>query len=298
MDSRQLGVLVAGSSLVILAACGAQPGSNANLANSSLNSSNSRVANINTNNNSAGVGSSSSTVDAKEPERYQATVTLKVEALGGQQNVALPTLGATVARNADDRRMEIMMPAGGKIVFLDKGGTNYLVLPEKKQFAELNKESLGFEVRRLLMPEQIVAQVKGAPGIQLVGDENYNGRDAVKYRYGAVANTGTKAGEVTTDSFLIVDKQTGLPLHSETTSQSQSGANVQGYNGIRIITEITDIKSDTPTDMFEVPTDLQKIDSAQVRQQVDMVFSALAAFASQMMKQTMPSNANASTPAG
>jgi hypothetical protein len=83
--------------------------------------------------------------------------------------MALPTLSATVSRNANDRRMEFTMPAGGRVVFLDKGGTNYLILPDKKQYAELTSESLGFEIRRMMMPEQIVAQAMKVPGMQLVG---------------------------------------------------------------------------------------------------------------------------------
>jgi hypothetical protein len=217
--------------------------------------------------------------------------------MGGQQNIALPTLGAMVARNAESRRMEFTMPAGGRVIFLDKAGTNYLLLPEKKQYAELNKDSLGFDVRRMLMPEQIVAQAKGVKGMELVGDDTYNGRAVTKYKYAAVANTGTQAGQVTTDTFLLVDKQTGLPLHSETTSQSQSGGSVQGYNGVRIVTEITDIKTDPSPDQFEVSPDLQKIDSAQVRQQVDLVFSAFASFLSQMMNQAQTANTNSSSPA-
>ena len=284
----------------VLNGCGAPPVTNANLSNT--NSSLSRNTNVNTNSN-AGSNSAGVSVDAREPEHYQALVTVKVQALGGQQNISLPTLGATVARDADNRRMEFTMPAGGRVVFLDKGGTNYLLLPEKKQYAELNKESLGFEVRRLLMPEQIVAQAKGVPGMQFVGDEDYNGRPATKYRYASVANTGTQAGQVETDSFLLVDKQTGLPLHSETTSQSKSGASVQGYNAVRVVTEISDIKTDPSQDLFEVPSDLKKIESDQVRQQVDMIFSAFASFLSQMMNQAQQgstmnsSNANSASPA-
>ena len=41
---------------------------------------------------------------------------------------------------------------------------------------------------------------------------------------------------------MLVDKQTGLPLRTETVSQSQSGGNVKGVNGVRIVTEMTDIK--------------------------------------------------------
>jgi len=292
-------LLFAALTSVVLAGCGAQPGATVNLANSGTNTTNTHTANLNSNSNSTTSGSSGSVVETKEPEHYQAMVTVKVETLGAQQNMALPTLGAKVARNANDRRMEFTMPAGGRVVFLDKGGTNYLILPEKKQFAELNQESLGFDVRRLLMPEQIVQQAKSVPGMQLVGEEQYNGRDAVKYRYASVSNTGTQAGQVATDSFLLVDKQTGLPLHSETVSQSQSGGNVQGVNGVRVVTEITDITSDPATDLFDVPTDLQKIDSAQVRQQVDMVFAALASFATQVLRQSQPAPANtATTPAG
>jgi hypothetical protein len=227
----------------------------------------------------------SSMVETKEPEEYQATVTLKLEAIGGQQKTALPTLAAKVARSGSDRRMEFSMPAGGRVVYLDKAGTNYLVLPEKRQYAELNQESLGFDVRRMLMPEQIVKQVKNMQGVQLVGEEKYNGRDVIKYRYGSVANTQTQAGNVQTESFLLVDKATGLPLHSETVSQSQTGGNVQGYSGLRIITEITEIQTDTAPELFQQPTDYQKIESEQVRSQVNLIFNSLAQFLGQVMMQ-------------
>ena len=191
--------------------CGAQPvGTNVNLSNSSVNANrlSTNVNSVNTN-----TATSTSMVETKEPEQYQATVTLKLEGIGSQQTTALPTLGAKVARAGADRRMEFTMPAGGRIVYLDKAGTNYLILPDKKQYAELNQESMGFEVRRMLMPEQIVQQVKNVQGMQLVGEEKYNGRDAVKYRYGSVANTGSPAGQVQTESFLLIDKETSLPLH-------------------------------------------------------------------------------------
>ena len=74
--------------------CGAQPGVNVNLANSGTGNSNtvSNTAPSNSANNST---TGSTVVGAKEPEAYQATVTLKLEAVGGQQNVALPTLVAS-----------------------------------------------------------------------------------------------------------------------------------------------------------------------------------------------------------
>lgn len=270
-----------------LAGCGGPVGTTVNSNLSNINSTNRAVvndmnSNVITNTNST---TSSSVISAKEPTEYTATVTLKLEAMGDQQKTALPPLTATVERSGTDRRMVFTMPAGGRVVYLDKAGTNYLILPEKRQYAELNKESMGFEVRRMLMPEQIVEQVKNIQGVRLVGDEKYNGRDAVRYAYGAVTDTQSRAGQVATESFLIVDKATGLPLRSEIVSQSQSGGNVQGYSGVRVITEITEIQTQTSPEDFNQPTEFQKIESEQVRGQVDIIFNALAGMLTQMLNQ-------------
>jgi hypothetical protein len=268
-----------------LSGCGG-PVSPVNTSLPSINATNRTLANRNSNTvSNTNSAPSASIVNAAEPADYQATVTLTLEAMGDQQRTALPPLTATVARSGMDRRMVFTMPAGGRVVYLDKAGTNYLILPEKRQYAELNQESMGFEVRRMLMPEQIVEQVKNLQGVRLVGDEVYKGRDAVRYAYGAVADTQSRAGQVATESFLIVDKATGLPLRSEIVSQSQSGGNVQGYSGVRVITEITDIQTQTVPADFVQPTEFQKIESDQVRGQVDMIFNAIAGMLAQMMNQ-------------
>ena len=135
----------------------------------------------------------------------------------------------------------------------------------------------------MMMPGEIVKQVKSTQGLQLVGDDTLNGRAVTKYRYAAVANTQTQAGDVNTESYLYVDKDTGLPLRSETTSQATG--NVQGYKGLRIVTEMSDISTDAPADLFAVPTNMQKIESEQVRAQVNLVFQALATVIGQLLQQ-------------
>ncbi len=268
-----------------IAGCGV-PASNTNFSNTNTNSNmdshTNANANANTNTNST---VSTSVITATEPNEYQATITLRIEALGTDQKTALPPLTAQVARSGADRRMVFTMPAGGRVVYLDKAGTNYMVLPEKRQYAEVNQESTGFDVRRMLMPEEIVDRVKSAEGVRLVGEEKYNGRDALRYAYGAVMDTQSQAGQVSTESYLIVDKETGLPLRSEIVSQSQSGGNVQGYKGIRVVTEMTDIQMTTTPADFNEPTDLQKIESDQIRGQIDMMFNAAAAMLMQALKQ-------------
>jgi hypothetical protein len=274
----------------LTATCDMQQGTaNSNVVtNSNVNASN--LANTNTNISNSNSTSSITVSEAAEPNEYQANVSVKLEALGNQQKATMPTLNARVARKGNDRWMEFRMPAGGRVVYLDKAGTNFLILPDMKQYAELNQESLGFEVRRMMMPGEIVQQVKTVPGVQRVGEEKYNGRDVIKYRYGAVTDTQSQAGQVATESFLYVDKQTGLPLHSETVSQSQTGGNVQGYSGMRIITEITDINTTTSPDMFAEPTGFQKVENEQIRAQVNMIFNAMAQALAQMINQGQTAN--------
>jgi outer membrane lipoprotein-sorting protein len=290
---RVLPILALVLAALFLAACGEQPGGT----NVNTTQVNTNAANANANSAANSDTSAALTVETREPDEYEAVVLLKFEAIGGGQTTALPNLSAVVARNGEDRRMEFTMPAGGRVVFLDKAGTNYLVLPDRKQYALLDKESMGFEVRRMLMPEQIVQQVKNVRGVQMVGEEQYNGRNAMKYRYEAVADTRSQAGQVETESFLIVDKETGLPLRSETVSRSTSGGNLQGYSGLRVVTEMNNIKTSTSPGIFDEPTGLEKVDSAQVRAQVDMVFNSIAAFLTQVMNQNQPGSPG-STPGG
>jgi hypothetical protein len=279
-----------------LSGCGA-PAGNVNVANANTNISNSfantsNISNLNTNS-----AASTSTIEANEPDRYAATVKLALEALGEQQKATLPTVAAQVARNGEDRRMEFALPNGEKVVYLDTAGMNYLILPNRRQYAELTKESVGFEVRRLLMPEQIVDQVKGLQGVRRVGEETINGRRVVKYAYTATANTQTQAGQVDTESFLLIDAETGLPLRSETVSQAQGGGNVQGYKGMRLVTEMTDIRLDPDPSLFAVPTDYAKIDAEQVKAQAGLIFNAVAALVGQaMQQQQQPAPATSPSP--
>ena len=283
-SALKLGVFTMLAALV--SACGGATG-NTNLAAVNTNAG---VANSISNSNLNAVPTTGSTVDAREPEQYQATVRLSFQTMGsGQQQASLPNLGANVARQGDDRVMEFSV-ANEKVIFLDKGGMNYLILPNRKQYAELNKESLGIEVRRLMMPEEIVKQAKAIPGMKFVGEETQDGRQVLKYAYQAEANTNTNVGTVATESYLIVDKATGLPLRTETVSRSQSGGSVQGVNGIRIVTEMTDIKTTPDPSLFNLPTDYQKIDPETVKASINAIFQVVQALVAQGMSQA---NANA-----
>src|SRR5829696_2680456 len=152
-------ILVPG--FLLLVGCGgATPAGNANLVNSNVNLSNTFTGNSNINANTTSVDPNSAIIETKEPEQYQAVVQLKLQATGDNKATNLPTIQANVARSGTDRRMEFNLPTNEKVLYIDKAGTTYLVLPTRKQYAVLDKQSLGFEVRQLMMPEQVVAQVR------------------------------------------------------------------------------------------------------------------------------------------
>lgn len=277
----------------LTAACGPQPGPAGNSNQASVNT------NTNTSTSTANTNSASgATVDTREPEQYKANIRLQLELTGNaQQSTAIPALGAMVARDGGDRVMEFTLPTNEKVVYLDKAGVSYLILPNRRQYAELGTDATGFEVRRLMMPSEIVSRLKAIPGVRIVGEETVAGRTAVKYAYQAAANTGTQAGTVATESFMLVDKETGLPLRTETISQSQSGGSVQGVTGGRMITEMTEISTSPDPAVFALPTDYQKIDAESLKAQVTAVFSVIGNLIGQSINQPKPPPATANSAA-
>lgn len=260
---------------------------NANTTNINVNINRNINTNLNANISNANMANETGvTVDTKEPDQYQATVSLRLET-SGDQKMTMPPLKAEVARNGANRRMEITAPNGEKIVYLETNGKNLIIAPQRRQYGELSKESLGFDVQNLMMPGQIVNRVKSMKGVEKVGEEKVDGREAIKYRYSATTNTQTKAGNVETESFILVDKETGLPLRSFTNSQSQSG-NVQGISGLSLITEMSNIRTTADESLFAAPTDYKQVEPEQIRQQVNQLLSVVMAIIGQVMQSAQP----------
>ncbi len=278
---RNFSLLILPLAAIFGAGCPASTNTNGTIANTNVN--------VSTNGNTVTVGNistttttnSSAVIESKEPDQYQATVMLKFET-SGDKKVATQPIKAEVARNGADRRMEFAMPNGEKLIYIERGGKQLIVMPQRKQYAELTKEALGFEIRSLMMPETIVKQLNNLKGIERVGEEKIDGRDAIKYRYAATTDTKSQAGQVETESFILVDKETGLPLRSFTNSESQG--NVQGIKGASLVTEINNIRTTAEPSLFAEPTDFAKVPPEQIRQQVDLFFSAATAIVTQMLK--------------
>jgi len=210
-----------------------------------------------------------STIAAREPDAYRATIVFTAQTEGGDKTIGIPPLSAQVARNGNDRRLSFKLPDGSDLIYLEHNGTQYGIAPARKQYAELTPQATGFQIHRLMTPGQLVAYLDKLQGIEYVGEEAVNGRTALKYRYARAKQTQTSAGEVRTESFVFVDKDTGLPLRAELFSEASG--NVQGVKGANIVAEMRDISTNVDASLFEVPADYNKVPEEKVRAQVDAV---------------------------
>ncbi|HJP92948.1 MAG TPA: hypothetical protein VJ875_13400 [Pyrinomonadaceae bacterium] len=287
-DIRPVFVLVLAVSLVLIvsSACTRNANVNANL-NTNINTN----ANVNANTTGANINAATapSTIAAREPDSYKATLVFTAETEGGEKTIGIPTLSAEVARNGADRRLSFKLPDGSDLVYIEHGGVQYGIAPARKQYAELTPQATGFQIHKLTTPGQLVAYLDRLRGIEFVDEEPMNGRTALKYRYARTAQTTTSAGEVKTESFIYVDKDTGLPLRAELFSEASG--NVQGVKGAKVVAEMRDIQTNPDPTLFEVPAGFNKVPEAQVRAQVDAVTNTVAA-----VLRTLLSNMNTAPP--
>ncbi|HLM58750.1 MAG TPA: hypothetical protein VK422_21785 [Pyrinomonadaceae bacterium] len=249
-------------------------------------------ANMTTTTMTTGAGT---TIEAKEPDKYSATM-LATVATAGQQ----PMKGQVeikVARNGADRRYAATVPVLGEIIFLDKADKRYLIMPARKQYAELTQELTGINTdqMRAMTPGQLVAFVQARQGVERVGEETLNNRQAVKYRVAGRAQTQTTAGQVQGESFIYVDKETGLPLRIE--GFGQSSGNVQGVSGGNVTVETRELKTDVNPADFEIPEGLRKLTPEEARQQVAQITQGIQMLLAFLSAQQQQGAAAAATPA-
>jgi hypothetical protein len=267
-----------------IASCQPAPNSNAN-ANANAQPANTRTGAANANSESATNGN---IINAREPAKYSATLQLSLETAGGDKTIGVPSLSVQVARSGDDRRVEFKLPDGTPLIYLDHNNHHYVIIPGRKQFAELTQEATGVQMQKLMTPGQLVEDLKDLKGVERAGEGPMNGRLAEKYRYNASTNTNTKAGEVKAEAFVYVDKETGLPLRAEL--NAASSGDVKGMKTARVVAEMRDIKTDIEASLFEVPNGYAQVAAEKVREQIDALTSAVAAVLKALMT-------NASNPA-
>ncbi|MDX6576706.1 MAG: hypothetical protein QOE96_2659, partial [Blastocatellia bacterium] len=249
---------------------------------------NSNASSASSNDNfNAGSDNSGPSIKTREPDKYSATLVFSIETEGGDKAIGIPSLSMQVARNGDDRRLEFKLPDGSPLIYLDHDNHHYVILPARKQYAELTQESTGVQFHKLITPGQLVEDLKKLKGVERVGEGPINGRNAEKYRYSTSTNTNTKVGEVKAEAFVYVDKETGLPLRAE--MLAESSGDVKGVKAARVVSEMRDIKTDVALTLFEPPAGYEQVAPEKVRQQIDALTSAVASILKAMMASAVSS---------
>jgi hypothetical protein len=251
----------------LVSSCTTASNSNTNVNSSIATNANTAPANANT----AASTETLSGIAAREPDKYRATLVISAETEGGEKTIGIPTLSAAIARNGDARRVAFKLPDGSDLIYIDTPEHHYVILPARKQYAELTPEAVGFQIQRLMTPGQIVSHLEKLKGVERVGEEPLNGRTAIKYSYANTVNTKTQAGEVKNQAYVYVDKDTGLPLRSELVAQASG--EVKGVKSAKIVAEMRDINTDVDPASFEVPPGLNKIPPEQIRSHIDAITS-------------------------
>jgi hypothetical protein len=240
---------------------------NSNTTNTS-NTNTSAATNANTNTSTPAAGDWAASV--KEPDRYSVTMTISGQGQANQRQATLPPQQIQFARNGADRRWVLNLPAPiGQVIYLEKSGLKYLILPSRNQYVELKPEELGFQLGSVLTPSAMVERLKPRAQYEQVGVEPVNGRPAIKYRFVGAADTRTQAGTAQTDSFVYMDQETGLPLRADLNFSTTSGATATGT----IMTE--NIQLNPELTLFEVPTGMRKVTTAELKEQVQNFVGAV-----------------------
>lgn len=296
------GLLIAAlAAAAALSSAGCQSSENTNASANAGPSNSNQTVNINSNTNanmttSTVTTSTGQTIEASEPDKYSATVTIAGSTAGQQR--AAGQAEVKVARNGADRRYAIdtKLPGVGEIIYLEKGDKHYVIMPARKQYAELTQEMTGvnMEMVRAMTPGQIVAFVTRQQGVQLVGDETLNNRPVTKYRAAGKAQTQSSAGQVQGESFIYVDKETKLPLRVE--GFSAATGNVQGVSGGSLVAEMRDLKTDVDPTQFELPQGFKQITPEEVKQQMAQLTQLLQAAMSFVNQQQQKNAAPAASP--
>lgn len=206
-------------------------------------------------------------IDAREPERYRATYVVSGQTTGSQQAGASSSV--EVARDGANHRLALdtRLPGVGKVVFLDKPDKRYLILEGQRRYMELTPEMTGIAVPRSMTVGGLVEQLQRTRGVEKLPGEEQVGtppRAAVKYRIAGQAQTGTQAGQVSGESFVWVDKETGLPVKVQ--GASAASGQVQGATGMLVNAELRDIQTTVDPALFELPQGFTAMSQQEIQQ--------------------------------
>jgi hypothetical protein len=168
------------------------------------------------------------------------------------------SLQVEVARRKGDRRWAIQL-GGGEMVYLEKAGLSYLMVPSRKQYAELPLGSLAFSGSEALTPTAMVEKLSRFPA-EKQGKASINGVMAIKHQVDRQSGT---------PDLIFIDEGSGLPVHIE--------ADLKELNGEtgRSVVDTSNIRLNPDSALFDIPAGTKKVSPEAMKPQIVSLVAVL-----------------------
>lgn len=189
----------------------------------------------------------------QEPPRYQATRTITFSGPSGTVVITK----TFIAKDGPSRREDAENPDGSKVVYLDLSGRRVVMLPDEKIYSDASDEAEPVQLDETLTetsPDRLLHSDSGQSRYLRVGQETTNGRATTKFK--VTVNISSSGSVSSTETFVWVDQQLGMPVKTETASP----------DGSRTVTELTDVTLAVEKALFEIPKDYQKVAPRSLRE--------------------------------
>ena len=220
-----------------------------------------------------------SSVVIKEPERYDAGITISAQDGTSGEPAAMATQQFSFAKLGADRRWAFNLPTPiGQVAYLEKSGLRYLIFFDRKQYTEVTPDLMSFSMGSL-SPGAIAEHLRPRMQFEKRDAEPLNGRTVFKYR---LTGSGDKASD--NEGAIFVDSETGLPLRSDFQTSQPSGIRT------RVIVEARDLQLNPDRSLFDVPAGLKKITTQEAKPQITEFVDKLRVFA-EIVGGTRPASA-------
>lgn len=223
-------------------------------------------------------------INVNEPEKYQVTMLISLDK-GKEASGELPFATVKATRDGLSRRYDFKLE-NSEVVYLegvveaDKSPSknpepfHFLIMPECKQYAEVRLDEMGIRIPNALSPQDILTTLGQQKSVEVLGDEQLNGRTVTKYRY-----VDEKTGEGT----VFLDKQTGLPIRAKVAAivldPKADVGDTQGERRVlRVIVDIKDIVMNADSSQFQEPQGMTLVNFKQFCPQINQVAANVTMF--------------------
>jgi outer membrane lipoprotein-sorting protein len=196
------------------------------------------------------VVSSTPPFQTKEPDRYRAIRTITIFTPDGETKVTK----TAIAKDGPLRREETER-SSPRVVYLDLIEGRFVLLPDAKLYAAAAPEETEPDTEDN-SPDRLLHLEPVSTTYQSLGTETIGDRTAHKYR---VVVNGSAPGNVSRNETLMwIDETLNMPIRSETKSA----------DGTRTTMELSDITLNPDNQLFQIPTDYEKIAFRDLRKQL------------------------------